>query len=274
MVLALFVVGLFSLLLLHTSTLSESIRESVEVQIFLDKNVTESNRLQINKTLASKNFILRKDNQPQITFITKEVAAEELIAESKEDFSSLLGYNPLRDSFVILVDPNFQSKEQLSDIKNEVEKISGVFEVTYVENLAETINNNLAKIALVLVGFAAILFVIVSILINNTIKLALFSQRFLIRSMQLVGATRNFIRNPFLQRAFVQGITAGLIASAVLYGLLQYAYNQVEQLNSLSDLTTTLIIFAALIILGGVLSTIGTWRSVNKYLGMSLDDLY
>ena len=272
--LSLFVIGLFGLLFIHASKLTTAIKENIEVQIYLNKGITDNQRIQIQKTLSSKEYIARKNEELQISFVSKEEAAKGFIEETGEDFTNFLGENPLRDAYIIKIDPEFQSGEQLTEIKENIEKLTGVFEVVYVESLVESINKNLARISVVLLGFAVILIFIVIMLINNTIKLALFSQRFLIRSMQLVGATASFIQRPFLIRSALHGAMAGVIASAGLYGLLNFANRKIEDLASLQDLRMMFILFAALLVLGAIIGFGSTYRAINKYLKLSLDELY
>jgi cell division transport system permease protein len=146
-----------------------------------------------------------------------------LIDKTGEDFVELLGENPLHDAFVIRIAPEYQMEESLESIKAELGNLESVHEVVYVKNLVQLINSNVAKISILLMVVTVILLIVTAVLINNTIKLALFSQRFLIRSMQLVGAKTGFVIKPFVRRAGLQGMVAGLLASALLYGLLSYA---------------------------------------------------
>lgn len=272
--LALFVLGLFGVFFLLTSNLTRKIKDNIEMQVYLNKNVTESEKIQIQKTLADKPYVSRKDNTPLVQFISREQAAKEFMEETGEDFKQFIGDNPLRDAIIIKIAHDHQESEKLAAIKSEIENIRGVFEVVYLDNLVDSINKNLTKISFVLMGFAAILFLAVAILINNTIKLALFSQRFLIRSMQLVGATAGFIQRPFLWRATWYGLLAGVIASACLYGLLQYGNSQVEDLASLQNPRELLILAACLLIIGTLVGFASTYRAIKKYLKMSLDELY
>ena len=272
--LALFVVGLFGTLLLQTSSLTSAIQENIEVQVYLNKNTSENQLNRIERELANSTYVLKKEDKAQIVFISKEEAAKQFIKDTGEDFSEFLGDNPLRDALVVNIAAEFQTNLKLDSIGQHIESISGVYEVTYVESLVDSINKNLRKIALILLGFAAILFLVVVMLINNTIKLALFSQRFLIRSMQLVGATSNFIKKPFLQRSLFHGAIAGVLASGLLYGLLQFANNKIERLSELQVNTLFLSLYGALILLGSIIAFISTYRAMNKYLKMSLDELY
>lgn len=272
--LALFVIGLFGLLLLHTQKLTQIIKENVEVQIYLNKFITESDKIKINKTLASKAFVFVKDGEAQIEFLSKEDAAQQFIKDTGEDFVEFLGENPLHDAYTIKLRPEFQNSEQLKIIKAEIESIPGIYEVTYVESLINSINKNVTQVSLILASFAAILLITVAILINNTIKLALFSQRFLIRSMQLVGATSSFIQKPFLIRASLHGTLAGIGACIVLIALLLYANQQVPELTALQERDNIGLLFIFIIFSGTIIGFFSTYYAVKKYLKMSLDDLY
>jgi cell division transport system permease protein len=218
--------------------------------------------------------VLHTEDSVYLRFISDKEAAETFIENTGEDFTKFLEDNPLRDSYVFSVSEEFQSSEQLALIAKELETQPGVFEISYMTDLVDSINKNLFKVSLIMGGFILILIVTVIMLINNTIRLALFSQRFLIRSMQLVGATRGFIRKPFLIRAFFFGVLAGVLASAILFALLEYTKGNIEGFASLQNTELMLLLFAGLIISGGCLSGISTLRSVNKYLNMSLDELY
>lgn len=272
--LALFVVGLFGILILQANKLTSVIKQNIELQVYLDKNISDNQRARIENEIASSNYILKTETIPEISFISKEEAASKFIEDTGEDFSDFLGDNPLRDALVIKINENHQSNEQLSSVQSQIERISGVFEVTYVENLADSINSNLTKLSLLLIGIAAILIIVVLLLINNSIKLALFSQRFLIRSMQLVGARSSFIRSPFLRRSLLHGALAGLIASGLLYGLKFFANQKIEGLEQLQQKELIFALYGILIVLGAIIAYFSTLRAMNKYLKMSLDELY
>ena len=272
--LALFVIGLFGLLILQSNKLKDVIRDNITMQVYLDKFITENDRIRINKVLAQKDYVAKENGSAAIEYIPKEKAAEIFIKNTGEDFIEFLGENPLRDAFVIRIAPEYQKEDSLENIKEEISRIDGVFEVVYVKNLVQAINDNITKISLLLIGFAAILLITIVILINNTIKLALFSQRFLIRSMQLVGAKAGFIISPFVRRAAFQGLLAGLIASALLYFLLMYANNVIEELKALQSTDELLLLLILILALGVFIASFSTWRAVRKYLNMSLDELY
>lgn len=272
--LALFVIGLFGLLLLQSNKLKNVIRDNITMQVYLDKFITENDRIRINKLLAQKDYVAKENGGAAIEYIPREKAAEIFIKNTGEDFIEFLGENPLRDTFVIRIAPEFQQEEQLKKIKEELSKADGVFEVVYVQNLVQAINDNITKISLFLMGFATILLITIVILINNTIRLALFSQRFLIRSMQLVGAKGGFIISPFVWRAAFQGLMAGVLAASLLYMLLLYTNNVIEELKALQTTNELLLLLALILLLGVLIASVSTYRAVRKYLNMSLDELY
>lgn len=272
--LALFVIGLFGTLILQANKLTSIIKQNIEVQVYLNKDTSPNQRTRIEREIVASDFILSSEDQEVIKFIPKEEAAKKFLEDTGEDFTEFLGDNPLRDALTVKVNEDYQSNEQLENIKNQIEKISGVFEVTYVNNLADSINENLTKLSLVLIGIAAILVLVVLLLINNAIKLALFSQRFLIRSMQLVGAKSSFIRTPFLKRSILHGASAGLLASGLLYGLKQFANGQIEGLEQLQQQELVFALYGLLVVLGAIIAYFSTLRAMNKYLKMSLDELY
>jgi cell division transport system permease protein len=272
--LAIFVMGLFGLLFVYTQSLTKAIQKNVEIQVFFKKQVTQSDIDFVTRAVSESNYVRLEESYPQVKFISKEDAAKQFIEDTGEDFTEFIGDNPLRDALVVSINPDYQKTDSLRVIQASLEKNRAVYEVTFVESLVESINKNLTKIGLILGGFSLILMLVVVILINNTIKLALFSQRFLIRSMQLVGATGRFIRRPFLIRAAFYGLLAGVIASGLIYGLMLYANSQIENLQDLQDINSLLILCLSLVILGIIVGYLSTYRAVRKYLKLSLDELY
>ncbi len=272
--LALFVIGLFGTVILQANRLTSIIKQNIELQVYLDKDLSASQRNRIQSELSTSPYTLQVEGESPVTFISKDEAAKQFIEETGEDFTEFLGENPLRDAYTLKIDESYQSNSQLDSIANSIQNISGVYEVTYVKNLVDSINSNLTKISLILVGIAVLLVIIVTLLINNSIKLALFSQRFLIRSMQLVGAKSTFIKKPFLSRSLLHGAIAGLIASALLFGLKFYANQRIEGLEELQQEELILALYGILVLLGALISYFSTVKAMNKYLKMSLDELY
>jgi len=271
--LALFVIGLCGLLLLQASRLSKNIQENLEIYVYLDK-VENQMVHKLDSVLKNKEYVQIKNDTAGIKFLSKEISAQKFMAEAGHDFVSFLGDNPLRDMFVINLKSEYYVDSKLKLIKEDLQKIPGVFEVVYQENLIQDIQKNIQRISFVLIAFSVLLLITIAVLINNTIKLAMFSQRFLIRSMQLVGAKSSFIRKPFLLRAAIHGFLSGLIASGILLILIQYANMQIEKLELLQDPLSVLILLISLCISGAIIGLASAYFSVNRYLQMSLDELY
>lgn len=271
--LALLVIGLFGLVVLQANQLTSFIKQNIELQVYLDKDISQNQIKRIQSELQNSDYI-STESDSALVFISNETAAQKFIEETGEEFSNFLGDNPLRDAFVLKVAEDYQSNEKMQALSEELSTINGVFEVTYVTNLVDSINSNLTKISLIMVGMAGLLIVVVLLLINNTIKLALFSQRFLIRSMQLVGAKSRFIKQPFLNRSLLHGVIAGIIASALLFGILTFANQNIDKLEELQRIEWIAVLYLILIVGGGLLTYLSTARAMNKYLKMSLDELY
>lgn len=272
--LALFVMGLFGLLLMMAKNLTTIIQENVEMQVFLGKNLSQNEVTKIIKTLSSKDYVIKKDGISQVSHITKEEAAREFYEETGEDFVEFLGDNPLRDVVVIKINPDFHESQNLAEIKKEIGFIRGVHEVTYIESLVSSIRENVKKVSFVLIGFSVILLTVVVILINNTIKLALFSQRFLIRSMQLVGATTHFIRKPFLLRASLFGFVSAVLAIGLLASMMRYLNTEVDGLLELLQVEQLVVLAAGIVLVGIFVGFMSTFAAIRKYMKMSLDELY
>jgi len=271
--LALFMVGLFGLLLIYSQQLEKQVRQNIRMQVYLKSNISETQRLEIKNKLLALDYVAGEP-EGTLTFVSKEDAASKFIAETGEDFTNFMGENPLRDAFLVGVDPQYHSPEQMESIKAEIEKINGVYQVFYVEGLIEAVNENVTKIALILAALILILLVTVVLLINNTLRIALFSQRFLIRSMQLVGAKKWFIQRPFLLRAAGYGLLSGLVACVTIWLVSDYARTRIADLEVLHDREQFMILWGILVAAGIVIAVVSTFFSIRKYLRMSLEELY
>ncbi len=270
--LALVVVGLFGLLLMYSQQLEHQVRQNIRMQVYLKSGLSETQRLEIGNKLMALEFVT--DDPESLTFVSKEEAAKKFIAQTGEDFTEFLGENPLRDAYLVAIDEQYHTPDQMASIRDTIAEISGVHQVFYVEGLIEAINQNVTKIALVLAGLILILLMTVALLINNTLRIALFSQRFLIRSMQLVGAKRWFIQQPFLLRASGYGLLGGLAASGILWLVSDYARTKITDLQTLHDDKQFVILLGGLLVTGVVIAVLSTFFSIRKYLGMSLEELY
>ncbi|TAE00947.1 MAG: ABC transporter permease [Bacteroidetes bacterium] len=266
-----FVIGIFLLLVMHAQELTALVRANLEIHIYLQRNISENDKQHLTNSLSQLKFI---DPQSKPKFISKEVAAQELIRQTGEQFIDFLGENPLRDAFVINIKEEFYKTDKLKVIATQLASLQGVFEVNYQESLIDQINANIQQLTLMVSVFILILLLTVVILINSAIKIALFSQRFLIRSMQLVGATAFFIKKPFLLRAATQGFIGALFACSLLLLVLTYSNLQIEELALLQDLGTLILLFILLIIIGIGVSLCSAYLAVSRYLKFSTEEFY
>lgn len=268
--LALFVIGLFGLILIYSNQFEKLVRENITFKVYVKSSLSDTQLKQVRESLTAKEFIAKAETS--VKFVSRDEAAKELAHLG--DYNEVLGDNPYKDMFEVMVDPAYHDTLSLRKIKTELENMNGVYEALYEKDFLEDINKNFTKISLVLIGIDALLLITVILLINNTMRLALFSQRFLIRSMQLVGARRWFIQRPFLLRAAFYGVIAGTIASALLFALTHYAYQKIDMLVQLHNQQHFYILIGALMVLGAVIAVMSTYMSIRRYLKMSLDELY
>jgi cell division transport system permease protein len=271
--LALFVVGLFGLLVIYSQQLEIEVRNNIRMQVYLKSNLTDNQRLQIENKLLSQEFT-SKGKEQAVVYVSKAEAAKKFIAETGEDFTKLIGDNPLKDAYLVRIDAAYHTTALMEKIKTDVEKMNGVFQVFYVEGVIESVNENVMRIGVFLAILILVLLITVVLLINNTLRLALFSQRFLIRSMQLVGAKNWFIQRPFVLRAAGYGLLSGLIAAILVAVLSDYMRRNITDLNLLHDQNQFVFLLLSLLVMGMIVAVLSTIFSIRKYLRMSLDQLY
>ncbi len=266
--LVLFMLGLVGLILLNAKRLSDYVKENITMSVIMHDNVSEADIILMRKAIDAEPY--RKST----TYITKEQAAREFQSELGEDFVDFLGYNPLLPSIEVNMRAEYANNDSLAVIKQELSGQPGVKEVYYEKSVVEAVNKNLRKISIIILGFSAILILIAIALINNTIRLSVFAKRFLIKSMQLVGATQRFIRRPFLIKGILHGFIASLLAIALLVGTMYLVYNNFPELINLTDIDLYLILFAGVIAIGFIFTWISTYFAVRKYLKIKTDNLY
>lgn len=266
--LVLFMLGLLGFIVLHAQKLSEYVRENIGVSIIMKENVREAGIVQLQKVLDASPFVKSTE------YITPEQAAEELKEDLGEDFIGFLGYNPLLPSIELKLKASYTTLDSLQVIENKLLANPDVKEVYYQKDLVHLINRNIRRISLVLLGFSALLLVIAIALINNTIRLSVYSKRFIIKTMQLVGATGGFIRRPFLWRGVMQGLYASFIAIIFLGLILYFSQKELPELVNLQDIGLILTLFVFVLASGIVLTYLSTWFAVKKYLRAQADQLY
>tara|TARA_S200000501_G_scaffold142873_1_gene134877 strand:+ start:340 stop:1236 length:897 start_codon:yes stop_codon:yes gene_type:complete len=271
--LSLLLLGLFTFFLLTSFNVKNFLENNTEINIYLNKKISISQVEQIKRTLYTKEYSLSNDEKT-LSFTSSEDAASKFENEIGEEFVDFLGNNPLRDLIILKINSDFFDTEKLSNIESDILKIPGVYEVQYSKELINNINKNVANISIVFIGLFIVLLIISVILINNTLRIALFSQRFLIRSMQLVGATANYILKPFIFRGMIYGLLSGIISSFLLYIIIEIADSKINNLNLIISVEQVGIIFLSLIFTGIVMVILSTYSAVSKYLNSSLDELY
>ncbi|MGO3240624.1 MAG: cell division protein FtsX [Sphingobacteriaceae bacterium] len=266
--LVLLMTGLLGLILVHAKNLSRYVKENIVLNIIVNDNVSEGDVLSLQKDLEQDDFVLRSE------YVSKELAAKNLKEDLGEDFVEYLGRNPLLPSIDIYLKEQYANSDSIQMFINKVGKNSRINEVVYQESLIDMVNKNIRLIGIVILAFTAILLIIAVALINNTIRLAIYSQRFLIKSMQLIGATKTFIRKPYIFYGIAHGLIGSLIAILLLILTLQFAQQQVPELVFLRDWFEFAMIFAIVIVLGILISGLSTYFAVTKYLRAKSASLY
>jgi cell division transport system permease protein len=264
----LFLLGVLGMVLINARELSDYLRESLSFSIMLDDEAKEPDIRMLQKDLDAKPYVKSTE------YVSKDAAAVKMKQELGEDFITFLGENPLPPTIDVYLYAGFTSPDSVAKIEKYVREYPFVKEVYVQESLLFLINENVRKISLFLLIMSTFLFLISLTIINNTIRLSIYSRRFLIRTMQLVGATRGFIRRPFIIQSAVQGLLSALIAMSLLLGLL-YLIEKEFLLMFRFETTYLLLILGGVIILIGILiNIISTFFSVNRYLSISEDKLY
>ena len=271
--LSLLLLGLFSFFLLSSFNVKNYLESNTEINIYLNKKISPSQIEQIKRTLYTKEYSLT-NTESTLNYVSSEEAAKNFQSEIGEDFVDFLGNNPLRDLIILKINSDYFDLERLNIIESDILKIPGVYQVEYSKELIDNINKNVANISFVFIGLFLILLIISVILINNTLRIALFSQRFLIRSMQLVGATANYILRPFIFRGTMYGLIAGIISSGLLYVIIEIADRRISNLELVISLEQLGVIFISLIFTGIIMVILSTYSAVSKYLNSTLDELY
>lgn len=270
MSLVLFMLGLLGLILLNAKKLSDYAKENIGFAIYLNKNVKEADVIQLKKTLDAEVYVKSTE------YIDEESAVEILKKDlgQEEDFMTFLEYNPLLASIDIRLNPDYAHPDSLTKFEGQLLENPQIHEVDIRKDLAILINDNVQKISLLLLGFSALLLIIAIGLINNTIRLSIYSQRFLIKTMQLVGATHGFIRRPMVWKGIINGVISAFLAILMLYGIFYMTQQNLPELLDLQNLEMYLTLFAIVMMLGIIISWFSTSLAVTKYLRAQTGDLY
>lgn len=266
--LVLLLLGVLGLFMINAKNLSDYFKESIELQVILRDNVKEQQAVLLKDSLAVKPYVKK------IEYVTKEMAAEKFKAENPKENFAVLGFNPLYASIDIRLYAKYVHPDSLKVIEGDIANRSIVRELFYQRTLVTEVLDKAKQIGLVMLVISGLMAVVVLFLIDNTIRLAMFSNRFLIKTMQMVGATRWFIAKPFDMRSIINGAISAVIAIIGLVFLIYFAESNLPGLRGMRDYFMTGVLFVGLIVIGISISLVSTHRSVMKYLKLKLDDLY
>jgi cell division transport system permease protein len=266
--LVLLLLGIIGWLVINANKLGDYFKENVEVRAYLrgDLNPKDS--------VALMNYISAKPYVKSIEYVTKEAGKKIYMDEENEDWSKVLDANPLPNAIYFKVKRQYVTTDSLKNIQEDLEQQTYISDVAYPDALVGKMNKNIRNVSIGFLIIAIIISLVVIFLIDNTIRLAMFSNRFLIKTMQMVGATRWFIAKPLNIKAIINGAISGVIASVVLYLVIIVLEKYVDWLRTIHDTGLLFLLFLILIILGIGITLFSTNRSVLKYLKMKLDDLY
>ena len=266
--LVLFLLGVLGWLLINGRALSRAFKEDLEISVDFHDNTTDANVARMKSILDKQSFVRNTK------IITKEEAVKMENQVEGTNVIDFLGYNPLFTSIAVKMHEEYVNKDSLDKIKKFVLQSNIVRDVTWPNVVVEQMNSNFRKIGIILGSISIVLLIVVVFLIDNTVRLAMFSNRFIIKTMQMVGATQSFITRPFDTRALINGLISGVLAVVALWIVMSFAIKQLPVLSLLNDSTLLACLMSGMILLGIIISLVSTHRSVVKYLKLHLDDLY
>ncbi|RNC92542.1 MAG: FtsX-like permease family protein [Allomuricauda sp.] len=266
--LVLFLLGILGMLVLNTKKLADHFKEQITISIFLKDNAKPIEIDQLQKSLAMAEYT------KSAVFVSKEDAAEQYSEDIGENFQEFLGYNPLKNSIDVNLNADFVAPEQIATIADEISGKTYVDEVSYDKPLIELLSDNVRKISLWILIASGVFTVIAVLLINSSIRLSIYSKRFIIKTMQMVGATKRFIRRPFVLTNIKLGLLGALLALVSLTVVLFYVNNNFPELNLFQDMALLVILFSAVLVLGVAISWISTYFATQRFLNLRTDDLY
>ncbi len=266
--LVLLLVGLAAMLLVNAKGISRYFKENMQVTVMMKQTVSEEDALEFQADLEQAEFIR------STRFVSKEQGRREMADMLGEDFLDVFETSPIPASVDVTLKADYVSADSLEVVKSEISKSPLVDEVVYQTSLVDALNANLSKISLVLGVFIALLLFISFVLINNTVRLSVFARRFTIHTMKLVGATRSFIRAPFLVQAAFQGVFAAFVAIIALTVMMYFMRSGFEQLFEIFRIDLLLTVFGIVLVSGLVICLTSTWFVVNKLVSLKKDELY
>lgn len=266
--LVLFLLGALAVLLLNTQKLANYFKEQVSMTIFLKDEAKEADIRQLQKTLSVAEYA------KNVSFISKQKAAERYSEEIGEDFVTFIGDNPLRNSIDLNLKADYAEPSKMQDLATELLQNTFVFEVTYDKPLIALIHENVQRIGFFILIVSGFFTIVAILLINSSIRLSVYSKRFIIKTMQLVGATRGFIRRPFIITNIRLGMIGAFFATILLCGTLFYIDNHFPEFKILSDWKELAIISGIIFLIGIFISWLSTYFAAQRFLNLNTNDLY
>ncbi len=266
--LVLLLVGVASMLLVNAKGVSDYFKENMQVSVMMKQNVTDEAALEYKETLDGERYI------KSTVFISKEQGQKELAEQLGDDFLDVFETSPIPVSIDVTLEADYVSSDSLEVVRAEIAESPLVEEVVYQRSLVDALNANLSRISLILSIFIALLLFISFVLINNTVRLSVYARRFTIHTMKLVGATRSFIRAPFLVQSVFQGLFAAFLAIIVLLGLMFLMRSEFSQLFEIFRMELLLLVMGIVVAAGLAICMISTFFVVNKLISLRKDELY
>lgn len=266
--LVLFLLGILGLLVLNTKKLADHFKEKITVSVFLKDNAKDVEVDQLQKSLAMAKYTKKA------TYVSKEEAAEKHSEEIGENFSDFLGYNPLKNSIDVQLKADYVNPDSLAHIAEEIATKGYVEEVSYDRPLISLLNDNVKKISFWILVASGIFTFIAVLLINSSIRLSIYSKRFIIKTMQMVGATKSFIRRPFLWTNIKLGMLGAVLSLIALGVVAYYVDRNFPELDLFQDPTVLIFLFIGVFLLGVLISLISTFFATQRFLNLRTDDLY
>lgn len=264
----LFMMGLFGIIMINGNKLSNHLLENFQLTVFFREDATDAEIQAIRKQLEVSEYAKRTE------YVSKEDAAKQFAAETGQDFVSFLGFNPLLPSVALFVKADYATIESINKIDRTIRAQKAVQDVVYQSNIIDEIQRNIQTIGSILIAITIIFLIIAITLINNTIRLNLYARRFVIKSMQMVGATHWFIIKPFAIKSLLHGLYGGILAILLLLGLLYWTPFWIPDIQALYDKSQFAILFGVVILAGIIISVLSSMLSTNRYLKVKIDDLY
>lgn len=266
--LVLFLLGCLGLLVINSKKVADHFKEQVVMTIYLNDTAKEVEVNQLKKSLAMADY------SKEAVYVSKEEAAEHMKAETGEDFMDFVGYNPLQNSIDVYLKADYVTTENLGEISEQLATKSFIDEIRYDNDLVELMNDNVKKISFWVLIISGLFTLIAVLLINSSIRLAVYSKRFIIKTMQMVGATKSFIRKPFVWKSVQLGIIGAFVALIGMGFVLYYLDLTFPELELLRNTIMIVALFAGIFILGIIITWISTFIATQRFLNLKTDQLY